>query len=91
MTVAGLVTALVVGVAVGLLGGLVRPRRREAPLWLTVAIGIVAALVGTITAALAGVDTGVLHPLVLTAQAGFAGLCVALAAGTARTRRSDSA
>lgn len=89
MTVAGLVSALVVGVTVGLLGGLVTPWRRDAPIWLTVAIGVVAALVGTITAPLAGVDTNQVNPLALIVQAGAAALCVGLVAVTARPERSD--
>lgn len=90
MTVTGLVTALLTGVTVGLLGGLVTPARREVPVWLTTAIGVVAALVGTIAAALAGVDTGALDPWTLIVQAIFAGLCVLTAVVTAHPGRSDA-
>ncbi|WP_406045862.1 GlsB/YeaQ/YmgE family stress response membrane protein [Micromonospora sp. NBC_00898] len=91
MTVGGLITALVVGLAIGLLGRLVIPGRREAPVWLTVAIGVVAALVGTIVARLAGIDTGAFNPRALIVQAGLAGLGVVLVVATAGPGRSDSA
>lgn len=90
MTAAGLVSALIVGVAVGLLGGLLTTWRRDAPIWLTVAIGVVAALAGTITAPLAGVDTNEVSLLALIVQAGSAVFCVGLVAVTARPVRSDS-
>ena len=90
MTVTGLVTALLTGVTVGLLGGVLTPARREVPIWLTTAIGVVAALVGTIAATLAGIDTGDLDPVTLAVQAGFAGLCVWVVVVTAHPRRSDS-
>lgn len=89
MTATGLVTALLTGVTVGLLGGLITPARREVPIWLTTAIGVVAALVGTIAAVLAGGDTGVLDPMTLIVQAAFAGLCVWVVVVTAHPRRSD--
>ncbi|RLP93276.1 MULTISPECIES: GlsB/YeaQ/YmgE family stress response membrane protein [unclassified Micromonospora] len=91
MTITGLVTALLVGVTVGLLGGLVLPGRREAPIWLTVAVGVVAALAGTVVAHLAGVDTRALNPLAVFIEVGLAGAGVVLVVATARSERSDSA
>ncbi|MFF0560853.1 GlsB/YeaQ/YmgE family stress response membrane protein [Streptomyces sp. NPDC004266] len=55
MEISGIVSALVVGVVVGALGRLVLPgRQRIGVLW-TIAVGIVAALVGTALAAPLGV------------------------------------
>ncbi|MET8359778.1 GlsB/YeaQ/YmgE family stress response membrane protein [Micromonospora arida] len=90
MSIAGLVTALLVGVAVGLLGRLVVPGRQEAPIWLTVSVGVVAALAGSIVARLAGVDTSTLNLLALVIQAGLAGIGVVLVVATARPDPSDS-
>ncbi|SCF13029.1 hypothetical protein GA0070607_5899 [Micromonospora coriariae] len=90
MTITGLVTALLVGVTIGLLGRLVTPGRREAPIWLTVAVGVVAALAGSIVARLAGVDTGALSLLAVLVQVSLAGIGVVLVVATARSERSDS-
>ncbi|MEV0154225.1 hypothetical protein AB0H57_10860 [Micromonospora sp. NPDC050686] len=49
-----LVSALLVGLAVGMLGRLALPGRRAVPVWLTIALGIAAALLGTIGVRLAG-------------------------------------
>ncbi|MGC4864874.1 GlsB/YeaQ/YmgE family stress response membrane protein [Micromonospora sp. DT53] len=89
MSIAGLVAALLVGVAAGLLGRLVIPGRREAPAWLTVSVGVVAALAGTIVAQLAGVDTSTLNLLALVIEVGFAGSGVVLVVATAKIDPSD--
>ncbi|MEU7850205.1 GlsB/YeaQ/YmgE family stress response membrane protein [Micromonospora parva] len=90
MSIAGLVTALLVGVASGLFGRLVIPGRREAPVWLTVSVGVVAALAGTILARLAGVDTGTFNLLTLVVQVGLAGSGVVLVVATAKPQPSDA-
>ncbi|MET7708351.1 GlsB/YeaQ/YmgE family stress response membrane protein [Micromonospora sp. NPDC005413] len=91
MTVAGLVTALVVGVAIGSLRRFIVPGRQEVPIWLTVAGGVVAALAGTIVAQLAGISTGPLNVLSLIVQIGFAVIGVALVVATATPGGSHSA
>ncbi|TWJ21530.1 hypothetical protein [Micromonospora endolithica] len=83
MTASALVSALLVGVAAGLLGRLVLPGRPAAPVWLTVSVGVGAALLGTITARIVGVDVAGASPLRLTVQAGFAAIAVVLAVATA--------
>ncbi|QIG44973.1 GlsB/YeaQ/YmgE family stress response membrane protein [Nocardioides anomalus] len=47
MTVAGILTAIVIGAVLGVLGRLLAPGEQHIPIWLTVVVGIVAALVGT--------------------------------------------
>ena len=47
MTVTGIITALIVGLIIGALGRLVVPGRQNIPLWLTLVIGVGAALLGT--------------------------------------------
>ncbi|MGN9777065.1 hypothetical protein ACTMS0_15070 [Micromonospora sp. H33] len=83
MTGNALVHALVVGLAVGALGRLVLPGRPVAPVWLTLAVGVGAALLGTITARVAGVDVAAPSLLRLAVQAGFAGTAVVLAVAAA--------
>lgn len=55
MEVTGLITALVIGLVIGVLGRLVAPGKQNIPIWLTLLIGVVAALIGTALAAAVGV------------------------------------
>ncbi|WP_018255634.1 hypothetical protein [Salinispora mooreana] len=84
MTGNALIHALVIGASVGLLGRFVLPGRNAAPVWLAVAVGLGAALLGTIIARVAGVDVAAPSVLRLAVQSGFAGAAVVLAVVTAR-------
>jgi uncharacterized membrane protein YeaQ/YmgE (transglycosylase-associated protein family) len=55
MTITGILTALVIGLIIGALGRLVVPGKQKIPIWLTLVIGVVAALVGTSLAQVVGV------------------------------------
>ena len=50
MNVTGLLTAIVVGLIIGALGRLAVPGKQNIPIWLTIVIGVVAALLGTFIA-----------------------------------------
>jgi uncharacterized membrane protein YeaQ/YmgE (transglycosylase-associated protein family) len=50
MTASGIITAIIVGAVIGALGRLVVPGRQNMPIWLTIVVGIVAALIGTLIA-----------------------------------------
>ncbi|GAA2644612.1 transglycosylase [Dactylosporangium fulvum] len=54
MTISGIISALIVGVIIGALGRLVVPGKQSIPIWLTIAIGIIAALIGTAIARAVG-------------------------------------
>jgi uncharacterized membrane protein YeaQ/YmgE (transglycosylase-associated protein family) len=54
MPIAGIISAIVVGLIIGALGRLVVPGRQNIPIWLTMLVGIVAALIGTAIARGAG-------------------------------------
>jgi hypothetical protein len=82
-----LVSALVVGLAIGVAGRWAVPGRR-APLWLTLAFGVAAALLGSIVARLAGADIDALPTLRLAVQTGCAAGAVLLALLTAGHRAS---
>ncbi|MGC4897081.1 hypothetical protein [Micromonospora sp. DT31] len=79
MTGSTLVGALVVGLAVGGAGRLAVPGRKAAPVWLTLALGVAAALLGAIVVGLVDrrPDASALLPLVV--QAGFAAIAVIVA------------
>jgi uncharacterized membrane protein YeaQ/YmgE (transglycosylase-associated protein family) len=56
-TVTGIISAIIVGLIIGALGRLVLPGRQAIPIWLTILIGIVAALIGTFIANALGVGS----------------------------------
>jgi uncharacterized membrane protein YeaQ/YmgE (transglycosylase-associated protein family) len=88
MTITGIITAIIVGLIIGALGRLVVPGRQNIPIWLTLAIGVLAALLGTILARFVGVDTAGFSFLQLLLQIALAAGGVALVAGTAGRRRT---
>lgn len=57
MTVTGILTAIVIGLIVGALARLILPGRQRIPIWLTIVVGIVAALLGTALARALGIPT----------------------------------
>ncbi len=48
MTIEGILGALIIGAIIGVVGRLVVPGKQDIPIWLTVVVGIVAALIGTL-------------------------------------------
>ncbi|GAA2354416.1 transglycosylase [Catellatospora methionotrophica] len=82
MTVAGIISAIIVGLVIGALGRLVLPGRQSLPIWLTIVVGIVAALIGTAIAQAVGVAvTDGIDWIELAFQIGLAALGVALLSG----------
>lgn len=79
MTVSTLVGALVVGLAVGGLGRLAVPGRKAVPVWLTLALGVAAALLGAIVTGLVDRRPEGTVLVSLLVQCGFAALAVILA------------
>ena len=55
MTASGIITAIIIGAIVGALGRLLVPGRQNLPVWLTIVVGIVAALLGSVLAGALGV------------------------------------
>ncbi|MBK6870088.1 MAG: GlsB/YeaQ/YmgE family stress response membrane protein [Kineosporiaceae bacterium] len=47
MTVNGIIAAIVIGLIIGALGRLVVPGKQNIPIWMTIAVGIIAALIGS--------------------------------------------
>ncbi|MFI2712376.1 hypothetical protein ACH495_19845 [Micromonospora sp. NPDC018662] len=93
MTVSTLVGALVVGLAIGGVGRLAVPGRKAVPVWLTLALGVAAALLGAIVTGLVDRRPGGTVLLSLLVQSGFAALAVilaVLAAGRPGAGRSAS-
>ncbi|WP_410634760.1 GlsB/YeaQ/YmgE family stress response membrane protein [Amycolatopsis sp. cmx-4-83] len=82
MTVAGIVSALIVGLIIGVLGRLVAPGKQGIPIWLTILIGIIAAFIGTaIARGLGYADTNGIDWLEILTQVVLAAIGVSIAAG----------
>jgi len=55
MEISGIISAIVIGIVIGVLGRLIVPGRQRVGILLTIGVGIVAALVGSALAAYFGV------------------------------------
>jgi uncharacterized membrane protein YeaQ/YmgE (transglycosylase-associated protein family) len=86
VTGSALLSALAIGLAVGVVGRFVLPGPKAAPVWLTVALGVAAALLGSVTIRLIGVDVNPALP-----QVGFALPAVVLGVVTAGRRSTGDA
>lgn len=87
MTVTGIITALIVGLIIGALGRLVVPGKQNIPIWLTMVIGVVAALLGTVLARAFGVaDTKGFDWIEFAFQVVLAAIGVALTVGVTGRR-----
>jgi uncharacterized membrane protein YeaQ/YmgE (transglycosylase-associated protein family) len=85
----GIITAIIIGLVIGALGRLVVPGKQNIPIWLTIVIGIVAAIVGTFLASAIGVDdTEGIDWIELIIQIALAAVGVAAVAGIYGRRRS---
>jgi uncharacterized membrane protein YeaQ/YmgE (transglycosylase-associated protein family) len=89
VTVTGIITALIVGLVIGALGRLVVPGRQNIPIWLTMVIGVVAALLGTVVARALGIatETNGIDWLELLIQVALAAIGVGIVAGMSSRRR----
>jgi uncharacterized membrane protein YeaQ/YmgE (transglycosylase-associated protein family) len=88
VTASGIISAIIIGAIIGAIGRLVVPGRQAIPIWLTIVIGIVAALIGSLIASALGVgDTGGIDWIELLLQIALAAVGVVLVAGRYRPGR----
>jgi uncharacterized membrane protein YeaQ/YmgE (transglycosylase-associated protein family) len=88
MTASGIISAIIIGAIIGALGRLVVPGRQPMPIWLTIVIGIIAALIGTLIASALGVaNTAGIDWIELLLQIALAAIGVMLVAGRYRPGR----
>lgn len=88
MTVSGIISALIVGLIIGALGRLVVPGKQRIPVWLTIAVGVIAAILGTVVANALGVgDTRGIDWIELIIQIALAAGGVSVAASMYGRRR----
>ncbi|WP_158853865.1 GlsB/YeaQ/YmgE family stress response membrane protein [Saccharothrix deserti] len=89
MPVSGIISALVVGLIIGALGRLVLPGKQNIPIWLTILVGIVAAILGTVIANALGVgDTRGIDWIEVVIQIALAAGGVSLAGGMYGRKRT---
>jgi uncharacterized membrane protein YeaQ/YmgE (transglycosylase-associated protein family) len=90
MTPTGIITAILIGVVVGVLGRLVLPGKQPIGMLITILVGIVSALIGTWLARQLGIPTATngIDWMELLVQVIVAALGVALVAGLMGRRRS---
>jgi uncharacterized membrane protein YeaQ/YmgE (transglycosylase-associated protein family) len=87
VTASGIISALIIGLIIGALGRLVVPGRQNIPIWLTMLIGVGAALLGTVIARAAGVvDTSGIDWTEIFIQVVLAAIGVALVVGVTGRR-----
>lgn len=81
MTVTGIISAIIIGAIIGIIGRLLVRGRQNISWWLTILIGIIAALLGTFIASLFNVkDTGGIDWIELILQIVLAAVGVSLVA-----------
>jgi len=86
--ITGLITALIIGLIIGALGRLVAPGKQDIPIWLTLLVGVAAALLGTALAAALGVAaTAGIDWIELIIQVALAAVGVTTVAGIYGRRR----
>ncbi|MFV2088513.1 GlsB/YeaQ/YmgE family stress response membrane protein [Micromonospora sp. LOL_021] len=84
MEIDGIFSALIIGLVVGALGRLVVPGKQKLKIWVTLLIGVVAALLGTLVASLLGVaETRGVDWIELALQVALAAVGVAAISGAA--------
>lgn len=90
MTITSIITAILIGIVVGVLGRLVLPGRQPIGFLVTILVGIVAAFIGTALARALGIPTATsgIDWLELLVQVIVAALGVALVAALMGRRRT---
>ncbi len=90
MTITGVITAILIGIVVGVLGRLVLPGKQPIGMLVTVLVGIVAAFLGTALARAMGIPTATngIDWLELLVQVVVAAVGVAIVASITAKRRT---
>lgn len=83
MDISGIISAIVVGLIVGALGRLVVPGKQDMAIWLTILVGIVAALIGSAIAGAIGL--GFFLTLVIQILLAAGGVYAIAASGSGRS------
>lgn len=88
MTIEGILGAIVIGAVIGVLGRLVVPGKQDIPIWLTILVGIGAALLGSLVVGADLRNTNGVDWIELAVQVGLAAVGVAAVSGMRSKGRS---
>ena len=89
MTIEGILGAIVIGAVIGILGRLIVPGRQNIPIWLTILVGIGAALLGSLIVGNLR-DTNGIDWVELLVQVGLAAVGVAVVSAMRSGGRSGN-
>jgi uncharacterized membrane protein YeaQ/YmgE (transglycosylase-associated protein family) len=89
MTVEGIFGAIIIGLLLGVIGRALAPGKQDIPIWLTIVVGVVAALIGTLIVGPLR-DTGGFDWTELVAQVVLAVIGVMVAASMYGRRKSST-
>jgi len=88
MTVTGIISALIIGLIIGALARLVLPGKQNIPIWLTILIGALGAILGTVVAQYLGVAvTPGIDWIEIVLQVAVAAVGITLVSGVYNRRR----
>ena len=87
MTIEGIIGAIIIGAVIGVLGRLIVPGRQNIPIWLTILVGIGAALLGSLIVGNLR-DTNGVDWVELLVQVGLAAVGVAIVSAMRSDGRS---
>jgi uncharacterized membrane protein YeaQ/YmgE (transglycosylase-associated protein family) len=89
MTIESIFGAIIIGLILGVVGRALAPGKQDIPIWLTVVVGMAAALIGTLVVGPLRETSGWFDWTELIAQIGLAVIGVILAAGMYGDRKKS--
>jgi uncharacterized membrane protein YeaQ/YmgE (transglycosylase-associated protein family) len=90
MTIESIFGALIIGLVLGVIGRAIAPGKQDIPIWLTIVVGMVAALIGTLIVGPLRDTSGWFDWTELVAQVVLAVIGVMLAASMYGNRKSKT-
>ena len=90
MTIEGIFGAIIIGLVLGVIGRALAPGKQEIPIWLTIVVGMAAALIGTVIVGPLRETSGWFDWTELIAQVVLAVIGVMLAASMYSSRKSKT-
>jgi uncharacterized membrane protein YeaQ/YmgE (transglycosylase-associated protein family) len=90
VTIGGIISALIIGLILGAIGRAIAPGKQDIPIWLTIVVGVLASLIGTLIVGPLRETSGWFDWTELIAQVVLAVIGVMIAASMYSSRKSRS-